>query len=335
MLRRRDGLLQRARHRHVRQRACAASAAIVLEQLGRYGRGRALSRASSSAARPSPINRLNPLISLGRIRARRGDPDAGTCLDEAMALARGSARAGPGSCSPAGSGRGRWLEGRPTRPSTSSRRASRRARDDAVAPRARRRLAAAHLPAGRDSTPGSPRAVAPAIARRRRPSPPRHGTSLDCRFDAAMALLDVRRRDRTARGAAPVRRARRGARPSSPGNGCGGSGSARPGRRPRATRAHPAGLTRREREVLELLCRRAQQREIADRLFISAKTVDHHVSAVLGKLGVTIAQGRGRARPTPRAGTPRPPGEHGFVAQSGESVPIPGHVGASYRRRCQ
>ena len=58
-------------------------------------------------------------------------------------------------------------------------------------------------------------------------------------------------------------------------------------RRPRnGTLAHPAGLTNREQEVLALLTDGRTNDEIADALVISPKTVDHHVSAVLGKLGV-------------------------------------------------
>jgi DNA-binding NarL/FixJ family response regulator len=63
------------------------------------------------------------------------------------------------------------------------------------------------------------------------------------------------------------------------------------------TREHPLGLTRREREVLDLICHGRTNAQIAADLVISAKTVDHHVSAVLAKLGTpTRAQAAAEAQ---------------------------------------
>ncbi|WP_194922249.1 helix-turn-helix domain-containing protein, partial [Catenulispora rubra] len=44
------------------------------------------------------------------------------------------------------------------------------------------------------------------------------------------------------------------------------------------------GLTRRQHDVLGLIADGHTNAQIAERLFISAKTVDHHVSAILAKL---------------------------------------------------
>ena len=53
-----------------------------------------------------------------------------------------------------------------------------------------------------------------------------------------------------------------------------------------STRAHPAGLTPREQDVLALVAQGLPDDQIAERLVLSVRTVHHHVSAVLAKLGV-------------------------------------------------
>jgi DNA-binding NarL/FixJ family response regulator len=90
-------------------------------------------------------------------------------------------------------------------------------------------------------------------------------------FGAARAASNLRRRMR----ADGVRRIPRGPRP--------------------ASRAGPAGLTPRQVEVLELIASGATNAEIAAALVIAPKTVDHHVSAVLAKLGVTSRREAGAA----------------------------------------
>ena len=53
------------------------------------------------------------------------------------------------------------------------------------------------------------------------------------------------------------------------------------------TKENPFQLTNRQMQILSLLTEELTNAEIAARLHISPKTVDHHVSAVLGKLNVS------------------------------------------------
>jgi DNA-binding NarL/FixJ family response regulator len=74
------------------------------------------------------------------------------------------------------------------------------------------------------------------------------------------------------------------------------------GPRPR-TRANPQGLTAREMQVLELIAEGLGNADIAWRLSVSIKTVDHHVSSILAKLNVhsrTQAASIARQYTTPR-----------------------------------
>jgi DNA-binding CsgD family transcriptional regulator len=72
-----------------------------------------------------------------------------------------------------------------------------------------------------------------------------------------------------------------------------------------STRGHSLGLTRREAEILGLLADGLRNSSIAKRLFVSPKTIEHHVSAILAKLGVSsraeavaLAQKQTKRNPT-------------------------------------
>ena len=53
----------------------------------------------------------------------------------------------------------------------------------------------------------------------------------------------------------------------------------------------PGGLTRRELDVLRLAARGHATGQIADQLFISPKTADHHIQHIYGKIGTSTRAG--------------------------------------------
>jgi DNA-binding CsgD family transcriptional regulator/tetratricopeptide (TPR) repeat protein len=82
-----------------------------------------------------------------------------------------------------------------------------------------------------------------------------------------------------------------------------GIGNIPRGPRP-GTRSAPSGLTAREQEVLALLTEGLPDKEISQRLVISERTVQHHVSAVLSKIGVTSRAAAVREAAKMGIGTP-------------------------------
>jgi DNA-binding CsgD family transcriptional regulator/tetratricopeptide (TPR) repeat protein len=242
-------------------------------------------------AQPSPANRIAPrcqsLVSLARVRVRRGDPDWRALLDEALQIAETIGELqflAPVACAQAEAA---WLYGRREAVATATDRAYalalERREPELLGILALWRWRAGLLsetPAGanepyRRQIAGDWKAAYELWRRR------------GCVYDAALCLAEgdaeeaLRRafEQLTALGARPAaaivaRRLReRGA-----------AGIPR-GPRPR-TQANPAGLTPRELEVLPLLIEGLRNSEIAERLVVTPKTVDHHVSAILRKLDI-------------------------------------------------
>jgi DNA-binding CsgD family transcriptional regulator/tetratricopeptide (TPR) repeat protein len=276
--------------------------ANMMERTGRFDEAVALSRQMLIDVGPSPANRLCSLIRLGVIGARRGEPGAWEYLDEAVATADEAGE--PQNQVPAWLARAEahWLEGS----LDAARREAERAHDVCTTPNAwhrgavavwLRRLGSPRRMGGEVAEPyrlllaGDPVGAATAW------------TGLGCPYEAALALADAPDEEALREALAIVigLESQPAARIIRQRLRAAGARSIPAGPHA-ATRKRPFGLTRREHEVLDLICAEHTNAEIAARLFISAKTVDHHVSAVLAKLGVPTRAAARRAARHHRAG---------------------------------
>ena len=275
----------------------------TLERLGRWDESVRIAEAVLATV-ASPVNRMIPMTSLAMVAARRGEPDVWPHLDAAMTAADGSAGYMYIGAVRLARAEARWLES----DLTAARQEAELADDgcaDATDPWLNGEIAVWLR------RTGSPRTS------QREPAEPyrlqligdHRGAAelfdaLGCPYDAALALLD-----------APDELALRRALDIC--NSLGAVATARiirqkmrslgirfvPAGQRAATRENPLGLTQREQEVLELLCEGRTNASIAAKLVISPKTVDHHVSSVLAKLGVskrTEVAAAMRAAATPR-----------------------------------
>jgi len=263
----------------------ACHARCELDQ-GRWSEAADAATVVISHPRGAPLLRILGLVVLGLVRARRGDPDYWPLLNEALVLTEKSDELQ--FIEPVASARAEaaWLMGDHKVIAEATSAALERARQ-CHASWVIGQLAYWRWRAG--VMEGIPAGAAEPYALQIAGHWSRAATlwaKIGCPYEAAGALMDG---DEVAMRQAHAEFERLGARPAVAivARRLRELGVRDIPRGPRpATRAHPAKLTEREVEVLRLIAEGFRNTEIAHRLSVSAKTVDHHVSSVLSKLGV-------------------------------------------------
>lgn len=256
------------------------------EKLGRWRDVEVLAQEILNRTEISPENRVNPLVALGRVRTRQSHPDAPGLLAEATELVEGMDDDGWILLVRIARIEACWLRGDDEGAVAEAEVAVQEA--PPWDPWIRGQIATWARRSGLSAVDLSPTAepYALGLAGNWRAAADAWG-ALDCPYDEAMAMLDSGE-------SAPMQQAiqifsRLGATASvaRTREKMRELGHVAIPRGPRATtRANAFGLTAREREVLDLICQGDANSDIASALFISEKTVEHHVSSVLAKMGV-------------------------------------------------
>ncbi|HKU95681.1 MAG TPA: helix-turn-helix transcriptional regulator, partial [Vineibacter sp.] len=264
---------------------CAWLALTRLYQ-GRWSEASDIATALLQRPSVAAISRIMALVALGRVRARRGDPGAMAAFDEALALASPTGTMQRLAPVRAARAEAAWLAGDRTRTVAEA-----SAVHD-LAIKHHHRWHAGELAywrwlGGAPVTMPSWGAAAFLLhvrGRWRRAAD--LWRRLGCPYEQARALADG---DTDARLAALEIFTRLGAGPAAAAlrQRLRDDGVRRIPRGPRpATRQNPHGLTAREMQILGCLADGLSNGQIGARLHVSPKTVDHHVSSVLAKLGV-------------------------------------------------
>ncbi len=260
--------------------------ALVLIQLGRWDEAAELAHQLHQSPPGAAIRRIPALVALGRLRARQGAPDVDEALDEARQRVMKTGTLQHLGLVYTARAEAAWLAGDKRRTLEEARAAYDLALDKEH-PWFAGELAFWRWKAGEEIE--VPAFLAEPYALQIQgvwQAAAESWEALGCPYEQARALADG---DGTAQRSALQIFERLGAQPAADRLRhklqAAGMGGIPRGPRP-ATRENPFQLTNRQLEILLLLTENLTNAEIAARLFISPKTVDHHVSAVLARLDV-------------------------------------------------